>query len=201
MWHAVASEHGGEPDLPHHFHPASPGIIQPKPRYPYAKMIHREPRRNSTTPEEQERLSRRACPNCGRERADFNFWNLDAVCCRPSCTAEYWGRQPTIAEMKQRVLAEQEGKCAHCGQEIRKPNATQSLSTSHQCVMDHIRPIAMGGDQWDRENLQVLCRRCNRIKTARDMGNIARWKKYYGRGLALREDSSRQILLVPENLA
>jgi 5-methylcytosine-specific restriction endonuclease McrA len=66
--------------------------------------------------------------------------------------------------------------------------------------MDHIRPIAMGGDQWARENLQVLCRRCNRIKTARDMGKIADWKRYYGRGLALREDSSRQVLLVPVDL-
>jgi 5-methylcytosine-specific restriction endonuclease McrA len=159
-------------------------------------MIHREPRRYSSTPEEQERLARRACPNCGRERADFNFWNLDAVCCRPACTTEYWGRQPTIAEMKQRVLAEQEGNCAHCGKEIPARSAPQDCGPSHHhCVMDHIRPLAMGGDQWARENLQVLCRRCNRIKTARDMGDIARWKKYFGRGLALREDS-RQVLLV-----
>ena len=164
-------------------------------------MIRREPRRYSHTPEETERLSRRACPNCGRERADFNFWNLDAVCCRPSCTAEYWGRQPTIAEMKGRVLAEQEGRCAHCGKEIPERSAPQGPGSSHHCVMDHIRPIAMGGDQWARENLQVLCRRCNRIKTARDMGDIARWKKYYGRGLALREDRSRQVRLVPGDLA
>ena len=163
-------------------------------------MIPREPRRYSNTPEERERLARRACPNCGRERPDFNFWNMDAVCCRPTCTAEYWGRQPTIAEMKQRVLSEQEGKCAHCGKEIRKRDATPGSYSSHPCVMDHIRPIAMGGDQWARENLQVLCRRCNRIKTARDMGEIARWKKYYGRGFALREDSSRQLLLVTGDL-
>ena len=159
-------------------------------------MTRREPRRYTNTPEEQDRLARRACPNCGRERADFNFWNLDAVCCRPSCTAEYWGRQPTIAEMKQRVLSEQEGTCAHCGEAIPERRVQQKPGSSdHHCVMDHIRPIAMGGDQWARENLQVLCRRCNRIKTARDMGNIARWKKYFGRGLALREDP-RQVLLV-----
>jgi 5-methylcytosine-specific restriction endonuclease McrA len=103
--------------------------------------------------------------------------------------------------MKQRVLAEQGGKCAHCGEEIPERSAPQDPGSSHHhCVMDHIRPIAMGGDQWARENLQVLCRRCNRIKTACDMGNIARWKKYYGRGLALREDSSRQVLIVPADL-
>jgi 5-methylcytosine-specific restriction endonuclease McrA len=160
-------------------------------------MIHREYRRYSNTPEERERLSRKACPNCGRERPDFNFWNMDAICCRPSCSAEYWGRQPTIVEMKQRVLAEQDGKCAHCRQEIHEPSATKDPCSYHPCIMDHIRPIAMGGDQWARENLQVLCRRWNKIKTARDMGKIANWKKYYGRGLPLEEDNSRQTPLVP----
>jgi 5-methylcytosine-specific restriction endonuclease McrA len=53
----------------------------------------------------------------------------------------------------------------------------------------------MGGDQWAVDNLQVLCERCNRIKTARDMGRIAWWKKYHGRGLTLQEDNSRQVLL------
>jgi len=57
----------------------------------------------------------------------------------------------------------------------------------------------MGGDQWARDNLQVLCVRCNRIKTARDMGNIARWKKYYVRGSAHQADDSRQVLLFLEN--
>jgi len=54
----------------------------------------------------------------------------------------------------------------------------------------------MGGDQWARDNLQILCGRCNRIKTARDMGRIARWKKYHCRGLAHLEGNSRQVVLV-----
>jgi 5-methylcytosine-specific restriction endonuclease McrA len=140
------------------------------------------------------RLAREACPNCGRERPFFNLWNMDAVCCRPSCSAEYWGRQPTIAGMRRLVFTEQQGKCAHCREDIR------SLDGPDTYIMDHIRPIAMEGDQWARENLQILCRRCNRIKTARDMGKIARWKKYHTRGLARPEDTTRQLLLFPENL-
>jgi 5-methylcytosine-specific restriction endonuclease McrA len=65
---------------------------------------------------------------------------------------------------------------------------------AHPYVLDHIRPIAMGGDQWARDNLQVLCGRCNRMKTARDMGKIAHWKKYHCRGLAHREGNSRQLV-------
>lgn len=161
-------------------------------------MVSRESRQYSNTSEEQDRLARRACPNCGRERKDFNFWNMDAVCYRPACTAEYWGRQPTIAEMRQRVLTEQQGKCAQCGQEIPAAGLRKGPRTAHRCILDHVRPIAMQGDQWARDNLQVLCGRCNRIKTARDMGNIARFKKYYGMGRALPADASRQVLLIPE---
>jgi 5-methylcytosine-specific restriction endonuclease McrA len=49
------------------------------------------------------------------------------------------------------------------------------------------------------DNLQVLCWRCNRIKTARDMGRIARWKRYHCRGPAHHAGNSRQVLLFREN--
>jgi 5-methylcytosine-specific restriction endonuclease McrA len=63
-------------------------------------------------------------------------------------------------------------------------------------ILDHIRPIAMGGDQWARDNLQVLCEKCNKIKTAKDMGRIAAWKHYHERGIPPGEDTTRQMLLL-----
>jgi 5-methylcytosine-specific restriction endonuclease McrA len=63
-------------------------------------------------------------------------------------------------------------------------------------ILDHIRPIAMGGDQWARKNLQVLCEKCNKIKTAKDMGRIAAWKRYNSRGLPVPEDRTRQVPLL-----
>ena len=39
--------------------------------------------------------------------------------------------------------------------------------------VDHIRPIALGGDEYDEENLQVLCRDCHKQKTAVDAKDIA----------------------------
>jgi 5-methylcytosine-specific restriction endonuclease McrA len=153
-------------------------------------MPPREHRRYSNTPEEKERLARHACPVCGRERSAFPDAG-DAICCGPSCSAAYWSNEhPTVGEMRRLVLLEQEGKCARCHTEIPVFRAAGGGRPADPFVLDHIRPLAMGGDQWDTRNLQVLCARCNRIKTARDMGAIARWKRYERRGHARPEDRS-----------
>nr|WP_320161071.1 HNH endonuclease signature motif containing protein [uncultured Methanoregula sp.] len=153
-------------------------------------MPVREHRRYSNTPEEKERLARRACPVCGRERSRFPA-GWDSICCCPSCSSEYWSTErPTVGEMRRLILLEQEGKCALCRMTIAKACTAEGWHPLHPWILDHIRPIAMGGDQWDVGNLQALCSRCNRIKTARDMGAIARWKRYHVRGLSRPEDRS-----------
>ncbi len=38
---------------------------------------------------------------------------------------------------------------------------------------DHIHPIALGGDEWDINNIQTLCEQCNKAKTAQDIKEIA----------------------------
>jgi 5-methylcytosine-specific restriction enzyme A len=35
--------------------------------------------------------------------------------------------------------------------------------------VDHIRPLAAGGDRWARENLQGLARQCHAAKTRREL--------------------------------
>lgn len=41
-------------------------------------------------------------------------------------------------------------------------------------IADHILAIALGGDEWDINNIQTLCPDCNKIKTAKDAGKIAK---------------------------
>lgn len=41
-------------------------------------------------------------------------------------------------------------------------------------VVDHIHAIALGGEEWDINNLQTLCIECNKGKTKIDAGKIAR---------------------------
>ena len=172
----------------HHFHPPFPGFILLRENFYVTRMILREHRRYSNTPEERERLERRACPVCGHERSAFPP-GTETICCGPSCSSQYWREErPTVGEMRRLVLLEQEGKCARCHKEIPRSRPEGGRSNSHPFILDHIRPIAMGGDQWAVDNLQVLCTRCNKIKTARDMGAIARWKRYCRRGIDRMED-------------
>jgi len=41
-----------------------------------------------------------------------------------------------------------------------------------QYILDHIIPIACGGSEFDEKNLQILCLKCNKIKTREDMKKI-----------------------------
>jgi 5-methylcytosine-specific restriction endonuclease McrA len=43
-----------------------------------------------------------------------------------------------------------------------------------QYVVDHIQAIALDGEEWDIENLQTLCKECNKHKTRKDIGKIAK---------------------------
>lgn len=44
-------------------------------------------------------------------------------------------------------------------------------------IVDHMLPIAMGGPEFDTDNLQLLCDRCNKLKTREDLAWIARYKR------------------------
>lgn len=43
--------------------------------------------------------------------------------------------------------------------------------------VDHIKPVAIGGDQWEKKNLRTLCHSCHLKKTAKDMKEIALYRK------------------------
>jgi 5-methylcytosine-specific restriction endonuclease McrA len=51
------------------------------------------------------------------------------------------------------------------------------LKDRSQLVADHIVPIALGGDEWDINNIQTLCLECNKEKTAQDIKEIAKARK------------------------
>ncbi|HJX56644.1 MAG TPA: hypothetical protein VJ350_07415, partial [Methanoregula sp.] len=113
LTHDPRYEYGRE-----HFHSPRPGIIWTGPQNVChdidrvlevrPNMVVREYRQY--TPEEKERISRGACPWCGRERVHFNPGNEHTLCCQPSCSMEYWFKErPTISRMRRLVRDEQGG--------------------------------------------------------------------------------------------
>ena len=46
-----------------------------------------------------------------------------------------------------------------------------------QLHADHITPIALGGDEWDMNNIQTLCEECHKKKTAKDAAKISQRRR------------------------
>lgn len=66
--------------------------------------------------------------------------------------------------LKTKLCKERNFTCADCKQKYRR---------EYELILDHIKPIAIGGAEFDENNLQVLCIECNKIKTKEDMKQIA----------------------------
>ncbi|HEX6947170.1 MAG TPA: HNH endonuclease [Acidimicrobiia bacterium] len=68
-------------------------------------------------------------------------------------------RRPLDIHLRLGVLRRDGFRCSHCG----------FVGDIRQLEVDHVRPLARGGTD-SPDNLQTLCRRCNRRKGARFIG-------------------------------
>ena len=92
------------------------------------------------------------CPNCRRVFSEGDF----KIC--HYCGArlkERVGRQSIPGHLRHKVLKRDGYRCVECG----ATNKETSLE------IDHIIPVSKGGTN-DLSNLQTLCKRCNRAKSA-----------------------------------
>jgi 5-methylcytosine-specific restriction endonuclease McrA len=71
---------------------------------------------------------------------------------------DYWIADRTLSWEEQREIT---------GKLPREPNMD----------VDHITPVAQGGDMWEESNLQCLCTECHREKTNNDLKFIKKYKK------------------------
>ena len=68
------------------------------------------------------------------------------------------------------ILLRQEGRCADCGTRLHLDRV----------VFDHRPPLALrepGDDPNDPDRIAAICLRCDRLKTARDLSEIAKTKR------------------------
>ena len=65
---------------------------------------------------------------------------------------------------RQAIIQRRGGECVECG-------ATPLDQNIH---LDHIKPLAQGGEAYNEENIQILCRECHSRKTAREVWGVGR---------------------------
>lgn len=75
--------------------------------------------------------------------------------------------------------------CKHSHQFMRKKFAKEKGYICNKCkqncefdyILDHIKPIALCGAEFDKSNLQIICSDCNKIKTKQDHKDIAKLRR------------------------
>lgn len=90
------------------------------------------------------------CKSCGAVFNDLKF----KIC--PHCGNELdtrYGRQPIPRKLRHEVFMRDGYRCRECG----------ASKDETSLEIDHIVPVARGGTN-DIDNLQTLCRECNRMK-------------------------------------
>lgn len=91
------------------------------------------------------------CRMCGTELSGRKTSFCGRRCLRDFFMQTDWTRVRKV------IFARDGGICMKCGQRVNEKNFH----------VDHIIPLAAGGDEWDLNNLELSCPRCNIIKGAK----------------------------------
>ena len=116
------------------------------------------------------RIAERQCPVCEMPRSKWKAGRLIRWTCSAKCNRVFWKKHAIFgwADLRGKVFDRDNNTCSNCGLKC----------LASDLVADHIRPIALGGAQWEMDNIQTLCGACNRIKTKKDAADIARQRRH-----------------------
>lgn len=162
------------------------------------------------TPQAQEHLKNNACPACGLPKTQWKR-RTSWTCCSTECTEKHWNENVISFDWKSLRLAvfrRDKFTCVKCGKKPTRKAFTNNnkeawmnineIGPGHELyledglvidcsvlIADHVHAIALGGEEWDMQNIQTLCLECNKTKTAEDAGKIAalrKWEKQEKKG-------------------
>lgn len=142
------------------------------------------------------RIQEKQCPSCGRHKTEWAR-RTDWRCCSVECTKNFWNEHVKVAswqDLRIKCFARDDWRCVNCGKQPTTILQNEYVSQyqkvlkveyidKYKCNMatvvdtliaDHKQAIALGGKEWDINNLQTLCKECNKNKTAIDARKIAR---------------------------
>jgi 5-methylcytosine-specific restriction endonuclease McrA len=145
-----------------------------------------------TTPEIIERLQNGKCPTCGLFKSEWKR-RKDWTCCSKKCSEAYQQTFHSWQIFKHIAFKRDKYTCVKCGficPKDKYPKYPRELDekgelvyeysenyNTREIVADHIMPIAIGGEEYDINNIQTLCLKCNKFKTKKDMQKIANFRK------------------------
>lgn len=64
-------------------------------------------------------------------------------------------------KLRKKIIKERGSICSKCGRKAKK------------IIADHKLAIAIGGNEFDENNIQLLCQKCDKKKTSLDLGVIS----------------------------
>lgn len=105
-------------------------------------------------------------PTCNELREKYKTSNRTRNYCKRHTFRDIW-EFTNWSVLRIKALKRDNYACVKCG---RKKDTSELIG-------DHIIPIALGGDEWDLNNIQTLCIKCNKIKTAQDAKDIAKQRR------------------------
>src|SRR3990167_6234371 len=123
--------------------------------------------------------------------------------CSDECSYD-WATKHNQTLMRSKFIKKTKGFCNHCKQQpTKREDRPYHINTAvayeeyktlfdiikdegdyffvlneSMLILDHINPIALGGDEFNEDNLQILCLECNKVKTAKDFTEIARSEEH-----------------------
>lgn len=131
-----------------------------------------------TTKLQRERMKNDKCPSCGLLKSKWKR-RTDWRCCCVECTEKFdEGYYLYWSDFRIRTFIRDKFTCVKCGHKpMEKTYEGKMISDTSKLIGDHIKPIALGGDQWEIDNVQTLCLKCDKIKTKEDAGEIAKERR------------------------
>lgn len=130
------------------------------------------------TEQQKKWLDSNCCPNCGLPKKDWKR-RTDWTCCSVECTKKYSDEHILIWQYwKVKAFERDKFSCVKCGEKpTQKTYEGNIIPDTSKLIADHIIPIAIGGKEYDLNNVQTLCESCNKIKTKKDLKEIALYRK------------------------
>jgi 5-methylcytosine-specific restriction endonuclease McrA len=158
-------------------------------------------------PEAAERIKNGQCPSCGKPKKEWTRRKDWTCCSSECTHEYITNRKTVNwAELRDKVLKRDNYTCIACGEQPtsvidnvpenkkdegywyfggpvlrteKQEDGNYKVITANtsKLVADHIKAIALGGEQWDSENIQTLCEKCNKRKTRLDAARIASLRK------------------------